>query len=175
MDTATEKAPAGALSAFLAGLQAGMLGACSMLVWLGISSFWQRRSFWTAANLMASLFYGPRAIRSGFSGLTLSGLAVYLILYSLLGAVFALAVRNRFSLVRTALVSALFAMFWYYLSFRLLWKSALPLVALLHAERPTALGHLLYGAVLGRFPKYVPGSALPADAAAPSIPEPERQ
>ena len=80
---------------FLAGLQGGMLGVCWMLVWLGISAEWQRRSFWTAENLMASAFYGGSAIRSDFAGGTLSGMAVYLLLYSLLGAVFAVIVRDR--------------------------------------------------------------------------------
>src|SRR5437867_476971 len=47
-----------ALSATLAGLQAGMLGVCWMLAWLGLSAKWQNRSFWTAENLMATAFYG---------------------------------------------------------------------------------------------------------------------
>src|SRR5262245_17299169 len=58
---------AGAFSCALAGLQAGMVGVCWMLAWLGVSAVWQRRSFWTAANLMATAFYGERAIRAGFA------------------------------------------------------------------------------------------------------------
>src|ERR1044071_4243347 len=95
MDPATDSRPAPTLSVFLAGLQAGMLGICWMLIWLGISAEWQRRSFWTAENLMASAFYGGSAIRSDFASPTLSGMAVYLVLYSLIGAVFAVLVRDR--------------------------------------------------------------------------------
>src|ERR1044071_5222092 len=97
MDPATEDRQRDAFSAALAGLQAGMLGVCWMLAWLGVTAAWERRSFWMAENLMASVFYGDRAIRAGFAAKTLSGLALYLLLYSALGAVFAAAVANRVS------------------------------------------------------------------------------
>jgi hypothetical protein len=155
METATEKQRAGTLSAVLAGLQAGMLGVCWMLAWLGVSAKWELRSFWTAENLMASVFFGDRAIRAGFAGKTISGMALYLFMYSTLGALFAAVVSDRLPRFRVALISVLFAMAWYYLSFRLLWKSVMPLVALLHSVQPTAMGHVIYGAVLGRYPVYL--------------------
>src|SRR5689334_17959856 len=132
MDAATEKRPAEAPAAFLAGLQAGMLGVLWMLGWLGLSAAWQQRSFWTSENLMASAFYGPAAIHSGFASQTLSGLALYLALYSLLGALLGVAIRDRLPRVRTLLVSIAFAIGWYYVSFHLIWKSLIPLLALLH-------------------------------------------
>jgi hypothetical protein len=54
------------------------------------------------------------------------------------------------------LFAVLFALLWYFVSFHLLWKSVMPLVALLHAERATLLGHLVYGTFLGRYPEYLP-------------------
>jgi hypothetical protein len=174
MDPATESRPAATISVFLAGLQGGMLGVCWMLLWLGISAEWQRRSFWTAENLMASVFYGGSAIRSDFAGPTLSGMAVYLLLYSLLGAVFAVIVRDRLPRSRVLLASILFSIGWYYISFHLIWKSVLPLVSLLHAERPTFLGHLIYGTFLGRFPVYVKAWNLPPVAQAPVEPPAEK-
>lgn len=156
MDPATQPPRPSNLTVGLAGLQAGMLGVCWMLAWLGISAKWQLRSFWTAENLMASAFYGDGAIRSGFAGRTLSGLALYLILYSSLGAFFAFLVGDRLPRFRVMLASVLFAMCWYYVSFQLLWKGVLPLVALLHSAPPTALGHVIYGTVLGRYPVYLP-------------------
>ncbi|SRR5579884_491915 len=143
------------LSALLAGLQAGMVGVLIMLAWLGVSAAWQQRSFWTAENLMASVFYGSQSIHSGFAGRTLPGLALYVVLYSALGAVVALLLRNRLTRLRTELVCIVLAMVWYYVSFRWMWQHVMPLVALLHAERPTAIGHLLYGLWLGRFPAYL--------------------
>ncbi|MBZ5626835.1 MAG: hypothetical protein LAQ69_50390 [Acidobacteriia bacterium] len=180
MDGATESRRATWLSAVSAGLQAGMLGVCWMLLWLGVSAVLQGRSFWTAENLMASAFYGEGAIHSGFAGRTLSGLALYLLIYSVLGALFAMAVRDRLPRLRVFLVSLLFGLSWYYLSFGLLWKSVMPLVALLHSAQPTSLGHVIYGAVLGRYPVYLPKPPAPpitadagveAPAAEPSVSE----
>jgi hypothetical protein len=166
MDAATERFRPPALSALLAGMQSGMLGVFCMLGWLGVSAKWQERSFWTAENLMASAFYGSRAIRSGFASETLSGLAVYLVLYSALGAVFALLVRDRLPRFRILLLSVLFSVAWYYVSFGIIWRSLMPLVALLHVERSTAFGHLIYGAVLGMYPSHwsQPPEEMPPDA-----------
>jgi hypothetical protein len=154
MDAATENRPAGNRTAFLAGLQAGMLGVLWMLAWIGVSSTLQRRSFWTAENLLASVFYGDSMLRPDFTAGTFFGIALYLLIYSLLGALFAMAVRDRLRPGRRALFSIMFALTWYYLSFHLIWKSLAPLVYLLHSDRSTLFGHVIYGAVLARFPVY---------------------
>lgn len=148
---------ASAISAGLAGLQAGMLGVLGMLAWLGIVSFWDRRGFWREENLFATFFYGDDAVRAGFGVKTLPGVALYLIVYSALGFIFALTVRNHFPPRRLLLAALVFALGWFYLSFHLLWKSAMPLVYLLYADRPMIVGHLIYGACLARFPAYLPG------------------
>jgi hypothetical protein len=155
MGESSERGRSGSLSALLAGLQAGMLGILWMLAWLGAGAAWRRLSFWTAENLMATAFYREAALRADFSGATVSGLALYLLLYSGLGALFALAVRERLSRTRTILAGILFGLCWYYLSYRAIWRSLAPIEALLHPERPTVIGHVIYGAVLGRFPKYL--------------------
>ena len=155
MDATTETRRTGILPAFLAGLQGGMIGVLWMLAWLGVSATWQRRSFWTAENLLASAFYGDSAIRSGFASSTISGLALYLLLYSLLGAGFAATVRDRASHLRTVLLGVVFGLGWYYVSFHWIWRGLLPLVSLLHTQRPTVIGHLVYGTLLGRYPDYL--------------------
>jgi hypothetical protein len=152
-----ERRSAKSLSAFLAGLQAGMVGVWWMLAWMGASAVWQRQSFWTAENLMASVFYGNAAIRWGFSA------------GSLLGAGFAMAVAGRLPRSRLPLASMAFALCWYYAAFHLAAKAAWPLVALLDTERTTVLGHLLYGALLARFPAYLPHAAAPPAASALDI------
>ncbi len=186
MEAATEARRGRALSACLAGVQAGMLGAFWMLLWLGISAKWQQRSFWTPENLIASVFYGGGSIRSGFAWSTVVGLALYLLIYSLLGALFALALHGRVTRRQAMLGGMLFAVAWYFVSFRLLWKSVMPLVALLHTERSTVIGHLLYGAIMGRFPVYltrletlpeedVPDPPPPQQPEQPADPAPETQ
>lgn len=158
MEVSTEKAVIPSITGLslpLAGLQAGMIAAWWMLAWLGVSAVWQRRSFWTAENLLASIFYGGGAVHYGFFRSTISGLALYLLIYSTLGCAFAAAARWRFSPIRLTLLAILFALAWYYISFHLIWKTLSPLIPLLYAERPTIIGHLIFGAVVARYPKYV--------------------
>jgi hypothetical protein len=167
MESATENRHGDALSFFLAGLQAGLIGLFWMLAWMGVSDVLHRRGFWTAENLLASIFRGDAAIRSGFAASTVSGLALYLVLYTLLGALFAMAVREHLTRVPRMLAGILWGVCWYYFSFRVLWNAVAPLVWLLHAERPTLLAHVVYGALVSRFPAYRPGgkretAALPA-------------
>ena len=152
----TAHRPVDPLAVFLAGLQAGMIGICWMLAWLGLSAKGQDRSFWTAENLMASVFHGDAAIRRGFGFSTLSGIALYLLIYSLLGALFAVTARNRFTSLGTVLLGVLFSVGWYCLWFRALGQTVMPLVWLLHAENSTAVGHVIFGALLARFPAYLP-------------------
>jgi hypothetical protein len=169
--------PPASLDGFLAGLQAGMVGVLWMLAWLGVSSVWLHRSFWTAADLLATVF-GRDATLDGFSGATLSGLALYVLLYSSLGGVFALVATRRGAgrppgpavrPVRIALLAIVLGLAWYYLSFHWLWRNVAPLVAFLHPERSTVVGHVIYGAALGRFHAYLPRKARPEGqtAAAP--------
>lgn len=152
MNIATEGRRHAAASAMLAGLQAGMTGALWMLAWMGVAAKWRRLSFWTAENLFATAFYGDAALVPGFSVRTVSGLALYLLIYSTLGALFALLWRRSLPRTRMVLLGILFGAGWYYVSFRLLWRTAMPLAALLHPERITLIGHAVYGAMLGRYP-----------------------
>jgi hypothetical protein len=171
MNAATASRPTATFATFLAGLQAGMIAVCWMLAWLGVSAMWQRRSFWTAENLMASMFHGEGAIRRGFGASTLSGMAVYFILYSLLGAGFALAVRDRLTGLGTLLAAVVFALSWHYLWFHAIGKTVMPLVALLHIERSTVFAHVIFGALAARFPAYLPGAPLPPEPEDPLEPE----
>jgi hypothetical protein len=152
------------LAVFLAGLQAGMIGIGWMLAWLGLSAMGQRRTFWTAENLMASVFHGDAAIRRGFGVSTLSGIALYLLIYSLLGAAFALSVRHRFTGLGTVLLGLLFSLGWYWLWFRALGRTAMPLLWLLHPENTTVFGHVIFGASIARFPAYLPKPDQPVAA-----------
>ncbi len=157
MEDSTETRLPGAIAALLAGLQAGMLGALWMLAWLGVSAAWQHRGFWSPENLFATAFYGSDAVRSDFTVKTLPGLALYLLLYSLLGGIFALIMRGRARSGRLMLLGIIFALAWFYLSFHWIWKIALPVVYLLYADGPMALGHVIFGMCVGRFPAHYPG------------------
>ncbi len=154
MEHGRHQRPAGWVSA-LAGLEAGMVAVLFMLLWLALTSRLYRRSMWTTINLMASLFYGEAAIEPRFGWKSLSGIAVYLLLYSALGALFALVVRGWGTRPRAILLGIAFGIVWYLLSFKLLWKTLDPWLALYTHDRPMLAGHVLYGALLGRLPRYV--------------------
>ena len=156
MNASMERRPANSLAIFLAGLQAGMIAVFWMLAWMGVSASWQRRSFWSAENLMASVLRGNSAIGNSFGSSTLSGVALYLLIYSLLGAAFAVLVRDRFTGWGTLLLAIFYSVGWYYLWFRGLGQALMPLVWLLHAERSTVFGHVIFGALLARFPNFLP-------------------
>jgi hypothetical protein len=140
---------------FLAGLQAGMMAVIVMLAWLGVSALWQGHTFWTTPNQMATLFHGGAAIRAGIGPFTPSGIALYVVSYSLLGAVFAMIAPRSLTGLGMMLAGVLVAVGWYCLWFRVLGQSMMPLVWMLHAERPTVFGHVLYGVLLARFPVYL--------------------
>jgi len=168
MDAATESQPAKLrLATLLAGLEGGTVGVLWMLGWLGVSSVWQQRSFWTPENLMATAFDRNSTLAPVFTWATCAGLALYVVIYTALGGAFSSVVRDRVPRRRVMLWAVVFALAWYYFSFRWTFKLALPLVALLHVEHPTLVGHLLYGTMLGRYPVYV-GRLMAAAPVAPA-------
>src|ERR1035438_3075414 len=60
----------------LAGLEAGIIAALVLLGWLALASAWYRRSIWTAANIMATTFYGDAALGRDFTSRTVAGIAL---------------------------------------------------------------------------------------------------
>ncbi len=141
-------------SALLAGLEAGMAAVLVMLGWLALASMWNQHSGWITAKLMASCFYGDAALAGGFTRSCVAGTAVYLALYSALGALFAL-LTVKWRRVRPALAGIVWGLAWYYLLFRLVWTHVNPLIGIYTHDSPMLVGHLLYGALLGRYPTYL--------------------
>ena len=139
----------------LAGIQAGVMGAVVLLGYLALDSAWHRRSVWTVPNLLASTFYGESAYRQGFHVRTSAGVALLVVIYGLLGALFGLVMRDHGSLLRVILLGLIYGTAWFFLSFDWLWQHVNPLVPLYAPDRAMLVGHLLYGAVLGgRFSVY---------------------
>lgn len=127
-----------------------------MLAWLGIAATAVNHGFWSFENLFASAFRRHTAMAHGFEFATLSGAALWLLLYSGLGAAFAALVRDRLQPVRSGLFAILFSLAWFYLSFHWLWRHAMPLLYLFYPERPVLMGHVLYGICLARQRTYLP-------------------
>jgi hypothetical protein len=113
---------------------------------------------------MATTFYGEAALTPRFSSRTLAGLALYLVLYGIIGALFGLAVPTRAPGLRMTLMGVLVGLGWYYLSYALVWRNLNPLITLYTHVGPMMAGHILYGGFLGRFPRYL-STLAPGDAA----------
>lgn len=139
----------------LAGIQAGVAGALTLLAYLALDSAWHRRSVWTVPNLLASTFYGESAYRQGFGIRTSAGVALLFVLYGLLGALFALVIRDHGSLLRVTVLGLIYGAAWFFVSFDWMWKHINPLIPLYSPDRAMLVGHMLFGGVMGgRFPAY---------------------
>ena len=157
MDTGEQGRHAWETDRVLAGLEAGIVAVMILLGWLALASAWYRRSIWTTANIMATTFYGEAALRRGFTSRTVAGLALYVVLYGIIGALFGLAVPSRSASFRVTLTGVLVGLGWYYLSYALLWRNLNPLITLYTHSGPMVAGHVLFGWLLGRFPRYLHG------------------
>ncbi len=139
----------------LAGLEVGTLAGLAMLAWLAIYTWIRNGSVWLVPNLMASTFYGERALVQGFRASTLSGLAVELAAGGALGMLFGLAVGYYPNRLRVLVYALAAAVAWYYISYGVFWRAVNPLVPLYSPSRPMLVGHLLFGLVLGSFPHHL--------------------
>lgn len=145
-------APKGSVSQhLLAGLETGVVAALAMLVWLGVSELWYRKTFWNTPNLLAATFYGESALRNRFTVHTFSGLALFFLIYGSLGMLFGLVMQDRRRSLRLTCIGILSALAWYYLVFGWAGKNWDPLLVLYTNDRPMFAGHVLYGMLLGRY------------------------
>src|ERR1700730_10874302 len=99
----------------MAGVEGGGIGGVFMLAWLALVSLLQGRSIWSIPNLLASTFYGEAALRRGFPWVSLSGVALHLIMTAMAGLMFGLAVSGIASRGRVMLLGFASGMAWYFL------------------------------------------------------------
>lgn len=145
-------------SRFVAGLQAGMAGALVMLAWLAITMLWYRNSIWWFPNLMATTFGGDPALHPGFGKYSPAGIALHLVQFSVLGGLFAITVPQSFPYLRLLLLGVLAGLGYYFVMYDFAWKHLNSLIPLYAVDRPTLVGHLLYGLMLARAPRYLKAS-----------------
>ncbi len=137
----------------LAGVQAGVSGALAMLACLMIGSAWEHRSIWSVPNLFATTFFGSDAYRNQLARTSWCGLALVIALYGLLGMIWGTALgdnRKRGIVLYGAIAGLMVYVFFY----DFLWKHANPLVTLYAPDRDLQVGHLVWGLILARSPKY---------------------
>jgi hypothetical protein len=157
----------------LAGIETGVLGGLAMWGCLAAGSALDRRPVWIVPNLLASVFYGRDALRRGFGGLTVAGLALHLFAAGLLGLLFGLLVGDSQNRLRVALLGILTGLVWFHFSEVLFLRKLGALAAVYAPARSMLLAHLVFGFVLAWYPSGL-GAARRRFLADPADPSPSQ-
>jgi hypothetical protein len=148
----------GGLRSALAGIQAGVLGALALLACVMVGSLWDHRSIWVVPNLFATTFFGDNAYRNQFLRTSWTGVALLLVVYGALGMIWGLVWRDKRK-PWLSLYGAIAGIVVYFALYGYFWNHANPLVTLYAPDRQLEVGHVLWGIVLARSPKYARGIA----------------
>ena len=143
----------------LAGLQAGISGALGLLLWLALASRFFGKSIWWSSNLLASAFYGDASLKFGFARYTFVGAALVLFVYGVFGILFGLAWRDRTGGLGAAAVALILSVLAYYLLFKTIWHHYSPEGSIYAPDRQIFVGHLVFGLLLARYPRFRDQSA----------------
>jgi hypothetical protein len=153
MDAANQSGSRLRLRHALAGLEAGVLGAMILLACLMIGSLWDRRSIWVAPNLFSTTFYGIRAYNNHFLRMSWAGVALIIAIYGGLGSLWGCVWRDDRRRGLT-FYGALTGIAVYFLFFHFVWKHANALLILYAPNLQLEIGHVLWGMVLARSPRF---------------------
>lgn len=142
------------LTCALAGLHAGIVGIVWMFGCFVVAAFWNGVGIWSIPNLMATVFYGDIAFDDEFLRTTWAGLALMVVFYGLIGAIWGCIWKgDRKRLL--AFYGALTGLAVYFVSFHYIWPRMNPLLPLHEPVRQLEVAHILWGAALSRSPGYV--------------------
>jgi hypothetical protein len=131
------------------GLEAGVVGGLAMQCVLITFSLLRGRVWWETPNLLGSTFYGLRAFRAGVGVVTLSGLALHVVITGIFGIVFGLVCGSMSGRSRLVVVGLAAGVVWFYLADALLWSRLNPLVPLYTFAPAGLISHGVFGACLG--------------------------
>jgi hypothetical protein len=125
------------------------------LLWMGLISNLEGRSFWTFPNVMAGLFYGAASFRPDFHARTWSGLALHLLLTVAVGVLASQTIPVRARLGASLGLGVLLATGWFYLLEGFFWRFAFAPFAL-YSKRPAIFfGYVLIGLCVGLYSMFV--------------------
>ena len=135
----------------LAGIGSGVAGAIFVLLFLMLGSLWYRRSIWIPANLFSTAVYGSDAYTNHFASTSWAGLAIVVVMYGLVGAMWGLVWRDkrpRHVLLSGAICGAIT----YFLLFGIFWKRVDPFFSLYAPDRQLELANVIWGIIVSRTP-----------------------
>lgn len=153
MDAADAETTRVKLRHLLAGLEAGMLGAIYMIVWLMLGSRLARRSIWDIPNLFATTLYGPMAYQAQYFRSSWTGVALIVAICGLGGMLWGLVWRDERQPFLT-LFGAIAGLAVYFLFFDFVWKWVNPEIPMYAPFRQLQIGYILWGMALARSPQF---------------------
>ena len=154
----------------LAGLQAGIVGAIWMFGCFVVAAFWSGGSVWSVPNLFSTTFYGDFAYQDEILRTTWAGMALIIVIYGLLGALWGCFWKAERKPLLT-FFGAITGLAIYYLFFNFVWQYASPLIPLYAPVREMQVAHILWGAALAKSPGYamrIAAAGLPPEP--PAVP-----
>lgn len=134
----------------LAGADAGIAGGALVLAWLVFASRLQGGYWWTNWNVAGAVFYGERVYGMGWGAASITGAAVLLLLYALLGALFAILARPR-GFAFNLLAGVTVALLWHQAAAWIFWPRWGPGVIFYLHPAVMLPANLLFGISLIRF------------------------
>lgn len=147
----------------IGGIARGVLGALAILLLMTLISVAERNPWWSYSNVLATVFYGPRALRAGLGWMSVSGAAFQVLLCGVSGAMFGILFGLWHSGPRLLLAGLFWGMVWYF-GTQALFNSVARLIPL-YAPEPALLGaHTVFGLILGL-------GSRPAGGRAAALPE----
>lgn len=137
----------------MAGLQAGVTGVFWMFGCFVLAAFWGGHSIWSVPNLYSTVFYGEDAFQDEFLRTSWAGLALIVVLYGLLGAIWGCWWKDERKPLLT-FFGALTGLVTYYLFFGLIWPHLDASLSIDVPVRQVQVAHILWGAALAQSPGY---------------------
>lgn len=131
----------------LSGIQAGVFGALVIVLYMAVISLAGRGPWWDFPNILATAFYGPRALR-GPGWPTVAGVALQVIAGGLAGALFGAVFARIRSASRRLLLGVIWGISWFYILQGL--SRVYARLVLVYTPELALLGaHTVFGLILG--------------------------
>lgn len=143
----------GSLVFALAGLQAGIVGVVWMFLCFFVGAVWTGGGLWSVPNLFATLFHGEYAYQNEFFKSTWAGVALLVVIYGSIGALWGCVWRARRRPL-FAFTGAILGLAVYFLFFDFIWPRVNPIISDYAPLREVELAHILWGMALAKSPFY---------------------
>ena len=152
MEDFREPHPAGPrwVTGALSGIQAGVLGATAVLVFMALVDSVRGEALWTFPHLLATYFYGGRALHARPGWTTVSGVALEVFASGFGGAAFGVLFSSVHSRSRLILIGIVWGIGWLYL-LQVLARTFARLIPVYTSELALLAAHTVFGWILGQY------------------------